>query len=149
MAPQHKEQFAGPMAWRGDEITKEDISVDLSAKQVAALEDVLARVSKAGLSLREITAEQVRHPALDSTLEKVFDEIQHGRGIVILRGFPVDGHSVEEVGKMYWAVGAHFGRGVSQSALGDLLGQVQDETPPGKAESARGYLSRRELSLHN
>lgn len=50
---------------------------------------------------------------------------------------------------MYWAVGAHFGRGVSQSALGDLLGQVRDETPPGKVESARGYLSRRELSLHN
>lgn len=37
---------------------------------------------------------------------------------------------------------------MSQSALGDLLGLVRDETPPGQPESARGYLSRRELSLH-
>src|SRR5258706_7213862 len=36
----------------------------------------------------------------------------------------------------------------SQSALGDVLGQVRDETPPGGEESARGYTSRRELSLH-
>ena len=49
---------------------------------------------------------------------------------------------------MFWALGAHLGRGVSQSALGDVLGQVRDETPPGQAESARGYTSRRELSLH-
>ena len=32
---------------------------------------------------------------------------------------------------MFWALGAHFGRGVSQSARGDVLGQVRDETPPG------------------
>jgi hypothetical protein len=29
-----------------------------------------------------------------------------------------------------------------------VLGQVRDETPPGEEESARGYTSRRELSLH-
>lgn len=49
---------------------------------------------------------------------------------------------------MFWALGTHFGRGVSQSARGDLLGLVRDETPPGEPESARGYTSRRELSLH-
>jgi len=65
-----------------------------------------------------------------------------------MRGLPVAGHSVEDISTMFWALGAHFGRGVSQSALGDLLGQVRDETPPGQPESARGYLSRRELSLH-
>ena len=41
-----------------------------------------------------------------------------------------------------------FRPGVSQSARGDLLGLVRDETPPGEPESARGYTSRRELSLH-
>jgi hypothetical protein len=148
MTPQYKELLAGPMAWRGSELTKEQVSIDLSARQVTALEDVLARIENAGLDLRQIAPEHARHPALDSPLAKIFDEIQHGRGIVIVRGFPVDRYSVEQVGKMYWAFGAHFGRGVSQSALGDLLGQVRDETPPGQAESARGYLSRRELSLH-
>jgi hypothetical protein len=148
MTPQYTKLLKVPMAWRGNEITKEQISIDLSARQVAALEDILARVEKAGPGLRDIGIEQARHPALDSALEKVFDEIQYGRGIVIIRGFPVDRYSVDQIGKMYWALGAHFGNGVSQSALGDLLGQVRDETPPGQVESARGYLSRRELSLH-
>jgi hypothetical protein len=89
-----------------------------------------------------------RHPALDTDLERVFTEIQEGRGIVIVRGVPVAAHSVENVGRMFWALGAHFGRGVSQSAIGDVLGHVRDETPPGGEESARGYTSRRELSLH-
>src|SRR5262249_5035748 len=135
------------MIWRGGDFSKEDIAFDLSARQQAALRDVLGRTAKTGIA--DIMPADCRHPALDTDLERVFDKIQNGRGIVIVRGIPVDGHSVEEVSRMFWALGAHFGRGVSQSARGDVLGQVQDETPPGGEESARGYTSRRELSLHN
>ena len=134
------------MVWRGGDFTKDDIAVDLTARHRAALEEVLQRIARAELAA--ITPADCRHPALDADLEKIFDEIQEGRGIVIVRGIPVEGHSVEEVGRMFWALGAHLGRGVSQSALGDVLGYVRDETPPGGQESARGYTSRRELSLH-
>lgn len=136
------------MAWRGAEITKDGVAFDLTKRQAQALEEVLRRVRKAGLELGEIDARSCRHPALDADLARVFDEIQDGRGIVLVRGLPVEGHSVEDVSTMFWALGAHFGRGVSQSARGDLLGLVRDETPPGEPESARGYTSRRELSLH-
>jgi len=44
---------------------------------------------------------------------------------------PVEAHSVEDIATMFWAIGTHFGRGVSQSALGDVLGVVRDETPQG------------------
>jgi hypothetical protein len=135
------------MVWQGGDFSKDDIAFDLTARHAAALEDVLHRVG--GTELADITPKDCRHPALDADLERVFDEIQDGRGIVIVRGIPVAGHSVDEVSRMFWALGAHFGRGVSQSARGDVLGQVQDETPPGEEESARGYTSRRELSLHN
>ncbi len=138
----------GPMAWRGSDLRKDDIAFDLSPAQAAALEDVLLRVRKARLPLREIGLEHCRHPALDFDLARVFDEIQDRRGIVIVRGVPVAAHSVDDVSTMFWALGAHFGRGVSQSARGDVLGLVRDETQPGQAESARGYTSRRELSLH-
>jgi hypothetical protein len=138
-----------PMAWRGSDLgSKDDIAFDLSRAHVAALEDVLHRVRKAGLALSEIEPEHCRHPALDADLAHVFGELQDGRGIVILRGLPVKDHAIEDISTMFWAVGTHFGRGVSQSARGDVLGQVQDETPPGQVESARGYTSRRELSLH-
>ena len=137
-----------PMAWRGGDFSKDDIAFDLSPSHVAALEGVLLKARCGGLALVQIRAEDCRHPALDRDLERVFEEIQDGRGIVIVRGMPVDAHSVEDVATMFWAIGTHFGRGVSQSALGDVFGLVKDETPPGQQESARGYLSRRELSLH-
>jgi Taurine catabolism dioxygenase TauD, TfdA family len=136
------------MAWRGAELAKDAVAFDLGRRHVAALEGVLSRVRKAGLALGEIRAEDCRHPALDADFARVFDEIQEGRGIVIMRGIPMTDHSDEEVGAIFWAIGAHFGRGVSQSARGDLLGLVRDETPPGEPQSARGYTSRRELSLH-
>jgi hypothetical protein len=149
MFPTRTTPIDHPMAWRGADIpSKEAIAFDLSARHAAALAEVAARIGKAGLALGQIEPLHCRHPALDADLERVFDEIQEGRGIVIIRGIPVAGHSVDEVSTMFWALGTHFGRGVSQSALGDLLGQVRDETPPGGEESARGYTSRRELSLH-
>jgi hypothetical protein len=136
------------MAWHGAELTKDAVAFDLGRRHAAALADVLLRVRKAGLALGEIRAEHCRHPALDDDFARIFDEIQDGRGIVILRGIPVADHSDEEVGVLFWAIGTHLGRGVSQSARGDLLGLVRDETAPGEPESARGYTSRRELSLH-
>jgi Taurine catabolism dioxygenase TauD, TfdA family len=144
----HPAQIHHPMAWRGTEIGKEELAFDLTRRHVSALEDVLLRVRREGRALGEIRAGHCRHPALDDDFARVFDDIQEGRGIVILRGVPVAEHSVEEVSAIHWAIGTHFGRGVSQSARGDLLGQVRDETPPGQPESARGYTSRRELSLH-
>lgn len=134
------------MAWRGGDFTKDDIAFDLTARHRAALEEVLHRTAKSDIA--QIMPADCRHPALDADLERVFDEIQAGRGIVIVRGIPVAEHSVEAVSRMFWALGAHFGRGVSQSAIGDVLGYVRDETLPGGEESARGYTSRRELSLH-
>jgi hypothetical protein len=142
----HQVPASDKMIWRGGDFTKDDIAFDLTARHQAALRDVLARTAKSATA--EIMPADCRHPALDADLEQVFDAIQDGRGIVIVRGIPVAGHSVDEVSRMFWALGAHFGRGVSQSALGDVLGLVRDETPPGESESARGYTSRRELSLH-
>jgi len=136
------------MAWRGADLRKDDITFDLTRQHAAALEELLDGFHEQGLGLGQILPEHCRHPALDADLAPVFDEIQEGRGIVIVRGIPVAGYSDDDVSAMFWALGAHFGRGVSQSARGDLLGLVRDETPPGEPESARGYTSRRELSLH-
>ena len=150
MTPILRSPIDHPMAWRGQDFAgKETVAFDLGRRQVEALEELLGRIEAAGTDLAGITAADCRHPALDAPLERLFQEIQHGRGIAIVRGFPVERHSVEQIGKMFWAFGTHLGIGLSQSALGDRLGYVRDETPPGQPQSARGYISRRELSLHN
>ena len=91
MTPIFRDHIDHPMAWCGGDFSKDDISFDLARRQVAALEDVLLRLRKAGLLLGEIRAEHCHHPALDDDLGRVFDDIQEGRGIVIVRGLPVIG----------------------------------------------------------
>lgn len=137
-----------PMAWRGADLRKDEIAFDLTRRHATALEELLVRFRKQGLGLGQILPQHWRHPALDGELARVFDEIQEGRGVVIVRRIPVSGYSDDDVSTMFWALGTHFGRGVSQSARGDLLAWSETKTPPGEPESARGYTSRRELSLH-
>jgi hypothetical protein len=123
------------MAWRGTDLKKDDIAFDLTPGHATALQELLHKFRQEGLGIGQILPKHCRHPALDTDLARVFDEIQEGRGIVIIRGIPVDGFSVDDVSAIFWAIGCHFGRGVSQSARGDLLGLVRDETPPGSRKA--------------
>src|SRR5258708_21407445 len=97
----HTARFDHKMAWRGGDFSKDDIAFDLTARHAAALEDVLHRTARAGLA--DIAPRDCRHPALDADLERAFGELQDGSGIVIVRGIPVAGHSVDEVSPMFLA----------------------------------------------
>jgi hypothetical protein len=57
----------------------------------------------------------------------VLDEIENGRGFVLLRGFPVERYPLERLKNLYWGVGAHLGRARYQNARGELIGEVRDE----------------------
>src|SRR5919205_4112941 len=93
------------MAWRGADLRKDDIAFDLTRRHAAALEELLHRFRQQRLRLGQILPEHCRHPALDADLARVFDEIQEGRGIVIIRGIPDAGYSDEDVSAMFWALG--------------------------------------------
>ena len=88
MTPIYMQKIAGPMAWVGSDFkSKEDIVFELGAPQIAAFEEILARVKD--VPRDEITRRHAAHPALDEELTKVYREVIHGRGLVIVRGFPI------------------------------------------------------------
>jgi len=143
------ETFPFPQAWRGSDFKDvDDISIFLSHAQITALEERLADVNRRGLSPTDITAADFQHPDLDDDLSSTLNELLFGRGIVVMRGLPADRYDADDMAKMYWGIGTHFGVALSQSALGDRLGHVRDLTKPGEEEEARGYTSARELRLH-
>jgi len=143
------ETFPFPQAWRGSDFKDvDDISIFLSHAQITALEERLADVNRRGLSSTDITAADFQHPDLDDDLSSTLNELLFGRGIVVMRGLPADRYDADDMAKMYWGIGTHFGVALSQSALGDRLGHVRDLTKPGEEEEARGYTSARELRLH-
>jgi hypothetical protein len=136
------------MAWRGTDIaSKEEFAFDLSTRNVAALESVLARV--APMDRDDIAREHCGHPDLDADLALVYEEVIRGRGLAIVRGFPVGQHSVDEMERMYWIFCTHFGNLLSNTSLGHRMVRVQEELLPGGVQSARGTKSRSELAMHN
>ena len=64
---------------------------------------------------------------------------------MLLRRLPIEDYS-KDLALIFWGIGTHLGRGLSQSVLGDRLGHVKDfsREDPG----ARAYRNKQELSPH-
>src|SRR5882762_10289084 len=95
--------------WLASEISKEGQSFDLALEQLAALRELVSMHGAAGTHYTAITAEQFRHPALDSFIERMVEELKCGKGIVFLRGIPIDSYSLDELRMIYWGIGTYFG----------------------------------------
>lgn len=148
MTPILKEQTRDPIAWRGsDVLSKEFFAFDLSARNQAALKDILLRLKD--VPNEQITKEFASHPALDDDLMKVYRDVMHGKGLVLLRGVPSAGHSVEEIEKIFWAILIHWGPLLSNNSFGHKMVWVQQEVLPGGVQPARGTKSAGELAMHN
>ena len=142
------EQAHDAATWVGADFSgKEDVTVRLSEKNVAALEELLERTKDKARDDLELA--DCRHVDLDADLRGVYEELMFGRGLVVLAGFPLDGHSIEEMERIDWFVCAHFGRLVSNNSFGHRMVRVQQEILPGGAQPARGTKSRGELAMHN
>jgi hypothetical protein len=144
----HTEQVHDPMAWVGsDFIGDDDLVYRLTPRTVAGLEELLDRVRS--MPRDSIELEHVRQPSVDVPAREVYEEIMFGRGLVVVRGFPVEEHSVEEIEVMYWAWLCHFGTLLSNNSFGHKMVRVQQEVLPNGVQPARGTKSAAELAMHN
>ena len=136
-----------PSAWKGSDFSGPgDVAFDLGERHLDALRACVARARAAGRGLQALTPADTALPEIAADIEALRRELVDGRGLVIVRGWPVGEMNEDELAIAYWAFGAHLGRGVSQSPMGDRLGYVTDVSKPGTRE--RGYRSAMELALH-
>ncbi len=147
MTPMITHHIDHPSAWKGSDFkSKDDFSVDLTDRQLGALDAALQRVREKGLATEAITKFDFPLDDIQDFIDEVFDELMNGRGFVMLRGWPADEYSVEDLGAMYFGFGLHFGKAASQSVMGDLLGYVTDHSDENPDE--RAYRNKYALSLH-
>jgi hypothetical protein len=136
-----------PSAWKvADFKTPADYTIELTAAHLRDIEHAIRQIKTAGLSLDDLQSEHFELPSLKPVIREIRDEIKDGRGFVLLRRLPVGDYSKDELGMIFWGIGTHLGRGLSQSVLGDRLGHVKDfsrEDP-----LARAYRNKQELSPH-
>lgn len=132
--------------WRGDEVDRDGITHELSHGQADTIVELVAAIRRRGLTFAEVRAADFRHALLDESLGRLAAELQHGKGLLFLRSFPIDRLSEDDLRIVFWGVGTYFGRALSQSASGVLLGDVRVKTQA--QGTTRGYISDRELAFH-
>jgi hypothetical protein len=140
--------ISDPAAWIGSQIQREASWIHrLQHADVAELEDALARVRRAGIGI-PFPPEAFPLPGLAPKLDRMLEEIERGRGFVLVRGIPRERYSDEECELIYWGIAVHLGRPVSQNARGHLLGHVRDEGRSHADPEARGYQTRERMDFH-
>ena len=133
-----RSKIEGPNAWKGaDMMASQDWIWPLSGGAVAEIEAALAAVRRRGLAWHEVSRETFPLGGFADDLQVLADELEDGRGIVLLRGLPVERFTAEELKTIHFGLGCHLGTVVYQSARGELLGEITDE---GAAALERGTL---------
>lgn len=135
-------------AWRGPDLAHaNDWIITLDPAQRCELEAALAQVRDR--PIQAITRDHFPLPSLATTLGRIARDLENGRGFVLLRGFPLDGHDQEAVMRLYWGLGLHLGQPISQNKFGHMIGHVRDEGAQYGTQNARGYNSAAALKFHN
>ena len=128
MVTMASEAITGPEAWRGEELARStDWIREIPSALIDEAEAALRAVQRRGLGWREMRREDFAMPAAGRFLAGVSHELEHGRGLVLLRRLPVERFSEEELKQIYWGIGLHLGTPRFQNAHGELIGEVRDE----------------------
>ena len=99
----------------------------VSTTAIAECDAALRGLRRRGLTWPDFGREDFPLPTFARELEAVLAELENGRGLVLLRGFPVDRWPVPNLRDIYWGLGSHLGHIRYQNARGELIGEVRDE----------------------
>src|SRR2546425_1070608 len=119
VTPMHDAPIDHPGAWRiADFGTPADYTIELTATQLREIERTVAQIKAARLGLDDLQREHFDIPSLRPVIDEIRHEIEDGRGFVVVRRLPVEDYTKDEIGMIFWGIGTHLGRGLSQSVLG-------------------------------
>ena len=122
-----KQVITGPAAWKGADIVGDTSWVHpLSGEVIATLDAALAHVKARGLTFPNFGREDFPIGDWVHDLKAHSDELENGRGFLVLRGLPIERYSEEDIHIIYYGIGLHMGVPVRQNPKGDLLGLVMN-----------------------
>jgi hypothetical protein len=148
LEPRQRDIITGPGAWIGSQIQEDDSWIRrIDARAVDEIEAALAHVKRTGAAI-PFGRDAFPLPRLAAELDAMLDEIENGRGFVLVRGIPRARYTDQECELIYWGLGVHLGTPVSQNRRGHLLGHVRDEGRVIADPNARAYQTSQRMDFH-
>lgn len=135
-------------AWKGAEFRDNDSWIrTLSLSEAEELGAAARRCLARRLPVTEIRREDFPLETLGRTISSWADEINTGRGFLLVRGLPADLDD-ETVRTIFWGIGLYLGVPISQNSYGDMLGDVYDQGVKMATGRVRGYQTNQRLMFH-
>ena len=123
--------------WRRDDLGDAYV-FQLTDAHVEELDRALVHAESTCDDVLDITRDAFPLPTLGPELVGVARELIDGRGVVLIRGVPVDRYDKARASSIYWGVGMHLGQPWPQNAKGHLLGDVTDQGKAATDPTSRG-----------
>ena len=126
-----------------------DWIVPLTRDHVDELDTALATARHSDKDVFEIEREDFPLPRLSAELERWIDEIENGRGFLLLRGLPVERYDLSTLYALYCGLGRHFGNAIIQNYEGRRINEVQSRGHSYDEVNIRAYATASQLGFHN
>lgn len=140
----------GPAAWRGDVLSRSGEWIyQLSDAERTELEAVGRRFVADDPDLRTVTAEQYPLPANAAHLREVAEQLDRGRGFVLVRGLRTEEYGDVEAGAIFFVLGLHLGVPMRQNEVGDLVDHIIATSNLTMADGALPSRVRDRLPFHS
>ena len=149
MAPHAHKPVTGLAAWKGAEIVDDPSWIHrFTAAEIAELDRAIKSAKATGKPLGELSRVDFDLTLLTPAIRRWMDALNHGRGFVLVKGFPVFDYTTEDLEIAYWALGRHMGDPVPQNRAGDLLGHVRDTGEIATNPKVRLYKTTKRQDFH-
>lgn len=139
-----------PSVWTvADVAESDDWTVTLRPDQILELDRALAAAQDAGKDGYDIARNDFPLPGLSEAIATWVDEIENGRGFLVLRGLPVERYDDTGLYALYWGLGRHFGDAIIQNYEGRRINEVQSRGHSYDEVNIRAYATASHLGFHN
>lgn len=139
-----------PSAWVAENFRSDHSWLHtLSDGELAELDSALQAVKGRDLAPPHFSRDDFHIPRLGTKLQRLSDDLNHGRGFFVIRGMPVGRYPLDDIKAMYWGIGTHMGNPVFQNKKGDLVSHVADQGDDYSDRNIRLYSTAAAANPHN
>ena len=139
----------GPGVWKARDFERDTSWLHaFTAADIAEIEAALETALATDKPVTALTREDFPLPTVEAKIGAALEEVEDGRGFVLLRGITLPSYSRDEAAAMFWGMGQYIGPSLSQNPQGALLHAIEDLGNDYGGNNVRGHSTNARLRPH-
>lgn len=138
-----------PRPWLAQDLRQSDEWIrPLTDHEREQIRSGLDKFLATGKPLIESTGADFEFGDIGQLMQDITEQLRHGFGLVVMKRFPIEGLSEDEIKALYWGFTNHLGVLRPQGKDSALINHVKNAGGVYRAAGGRGYNTNSELDFH-